>query len=111
VDVGEEQGTLTHPVQQPLLAAPAKQLTAVAVQLGAVKACYWPLLMLAGSVMNLGCYVVFLQTWLAKYQSGPPAQNHIDVVNKRVAHKKGALHCSVRDHQQVVLRCGGVGKR
>lgn len=86
MDVGEEQGALTHPVQQPLFAAPAKQLTAIAVQLGSVKACYGPLLMLAGAVVNLGCYVVLLQTRLAKYQSGPPAQNHIDVVNRRVAH-------------------------
>ena len=33
MDIGKQQGTLTHPVQQALLAAPAKQLTAVAVQL------------------------------------------------------------------------------
>jgi len=74
VDVGEQQGTLTQPMQQALLAAPAKQLTAIAVQLAAVKACYGPFLMLAGAVMDLGCYVVLLQTRLSEYQSRPPAQ-------------------------------------
>ena len=89
MDIGEEQGTLTHPVQQALLAAPAKQLTTVAVQLGAIKACYGPLLMLAGAVMNLGCYVVLLQTRLSKYQSRPPGQNHRDFVNKSFARRQG----------------------
>ena len=45
--------------------------------------------MLAGAVMNLGCYVVLLQSRLSKYQSRPPAQNHKDVVKKRVAHRQG----------------------
>ncbi len=101
MDIGEEQGTLTHPVQQALLAAPAKQLTAVAVQLGAVKACYGPLLMLAGAVMNLGCYVVLLQTRLSKYQSRPPAQNHKDVVNRSVAHRKGTAATCIAWHVAV----------
>lgn len=42
VQIGEEQGPLPGPVQQALLTAPAKQLAAIAVQLGTVEPGHGP---------------------------------------------------------------------
>ena len=77
VQVGEEQGPLPSPVQQALLAAPAKQLAAMAVKLGTIQARNGPLQVLAGAVMDLSSNVVLLQPGLAKDQHRPPAHSQI----------------------------------
>ena len=66
VQVGQEQGPLPGPVQQALLTAPAKQLAAIAVKLGTVKARNGPLQVFAGAVMDLSSNVVLLQPRLTK---------------------------------------------
>lgn len=73
MQIGEEQGPLASPVQQALLAAPAKQLAAIAVQLGTVKAGHGPVQVLAGAGMDLGSNVVLLQPRLTKNEHGTPA--------------------------------------
>ena len=66
MQVGKEQGPLPSPVQQALLTAPAKQLAAVAIQLGTVEPGDGPLQVLAGAVVDLSSNVVLLQPRLTK---------------------------------------------